>query len=280
MSGNVRLKIGEFAKVAAVSVSALRYYDAVGLLRPADTDRWTGYRYYALDQLPALYRILALKDLGLSLDEIRELMGEELPPDQIRGMLRLKRAELREQAADLQERLARVETRLLQIEMEGKMSQYDVIVKRVEPIRAAVLNDTVPNMEVVNATFDRLFDEVLGHVYSHGGTLDGPALDLWYDGPMDTPENMRVAAAAPTHSNIPASDRVKIEDLPGVDQMACVVHSGPFATLGQAYSALFTWISENGYRIAGPSREVYLQYERGGDQNNYVTELQAPVEKA
>jgi DNA-binding transcriptional MerR regulator/predicted transcriptional regulator YdeE len=276
----MQLKIGEFAKAGMISVSALRYYDEVGLLKPVEMDPWTGYRYYSLDQLPTLYRILALKDLGLSLDQIRRLMGDELPVEQIRGMLRLKQAELKEQATELAERLNRVETRLLQIEMEGKMPNYEVIVKRVEPVRAAVLYDTVPNMDVVNPTFDKLFDEVLAYVSSNGGAMDGPALDLWYDMPMDTPENMRVAVAAPTHSSLPANDRIKVEELPAVDQMASVVHSGPFATLGQAYGALFTWINDNGYRPAGPTREVYLQYERGGDQNNYVTELQLPVEKA
>ena len=276
----MRLKIGEFAKAGMLSVSALRYYDEVGLLKPVELDPWSGYRYYALDQLPVLYRILALKDLGLSLEQIRTLMGDELPVEQIRGMLRLKQAELKEQASELAERLNRVETRLLQIEMEGKMPRYDVILKKVEPVRAAVLYATIPNMDVVNTTFDKFFDEVLGHVHSNGGAVDGPPLDLWYDTPMDTPENMRVAAAVPTHSNLPTTNRIKVEELPAVDQMASVVHSGPFATLGQAYGALFTWINDNGYRPAGPTREVYLQYERGGDQNNYVTELQLPVEKA
>jgi effector-binding domain-containing protein len=263
-----------------VSVSALRYYDEMRLLKPADIDRWTGYRYYSLDQLPMLHRILALKDLGLSLDQIQQLIGEELPAEQIRGMLRLKRAELKEQARDIEDRLARVETRLLQIEMEGKMPDYDVVLKRVEPLRAAVINDTIPNMEVVNATFNRLFDEVLDYVNSHGATPSGAPLDLWYDTVMDQPENMRVAVAVPIQSDIEGNGRVKIDTIPGAEQMASVIHAGPFATLSQAYGAAFGWINDNGYRIAGPTREIYLQYERGGDQNKYVTELQFPLEKA
>src|SRR5947209_7669990 len=121
---SMRVKIGDFARLGMISVSALRYYNEVGLLKPAEVDNWTGYRYYALDQLPALHRILALKDLGLSLEQIKQLMGEELPAEQIRGMLRLKHAELQDQAREIQERLARVEARIQQIEMEGKMSEY------------------------------------------------------------------------------------------------------------------------------------------------------------
>src|SRR3954470_13796017 len=139
----MRLKIGEFARIGQVSVSAMRYYDEVGLLRPVEVDRWTGYRYYAFDQLGMLNRLLALKDLGLSLEQIRQLLGEELPGEQIKGMLRLKRAELQAQAQEINERLARVEARIEQIEMEGKMPDYEVIVKRVEPVRVALLRDVV-----------------------------------------------------------------------------------------------------------------------------------------
>lgn len=59
-------KIGEFSKLSQVSVKALRYYDELGLLKPASVDRFTAYRYYSADQRPRLNRILALKDLGIA----------------------------------------------------------------------------------------------------------------------------------------------------------------------------------------------------------------------
>jgi effector-binding domain-containing protein len=275
----MRLRIGEFAKVGFVSVSALRYYDEVGLLKPAHVDNWTGYRFYDLDQIAALNRILALKDLGLSLEQIREMMGEELPAEQIRGMLRLKRAELEAQDTEIRERLARIEARLQQIDMEGKMPEYDVILKKVEPMKVAVVHDTIPNPEQVSVTFNRLFDEVIGHVERQGGVMSGPALDLWYDGMSEDSVDMKVAAALPIGNDISESERVKVEHLPGVEQMAGTVHRGSFATVGQAYGALIQWIQENGYRIAGPSRELYLQFDRTGDPNQYITEIQFPVEK-
>ncbi len=89
------LKIGDFAKLTRLSVQTLRYYDDLGLLKPVEVDRYTGYRYYTYDQLPRLNRILALKDLGLSLEQVGRLLAEDLPAAELRGMLRLKRAELR-----------------------------------------------------------------------------------------------------------------------------------------------------------------------------------------
>ena len=87
-------RIGEFSKICRVPVSALRYYSDLGLLPPVETDPASGYRYYSAAQLPRLNRILALKDLGLSLDEIGAILNEELVLEELRGMLRLKRAEI------------------------------------------------------------------------------------------------------------------------------------------------------------------------------------------
>jgi DNA-binding transcriptional MerR regulator len=91
-------KISDFSRLCRLSVKALRYYDELGLLKPAQIDRFTGYRYYSIDQLPRLNRILALKDLGLSLEQIGGLLDSGLSPDQLRGMLKLKRAKLQQQS--------------------------------------------------------------------------------------------------------------------------------------------------------------------------------------
>jgi DNA-binding transcriptional MerR regulator len=69
------LKIGDFSRLSLASVKALRYYDELGLLRPARVDELTGYRYYSASQLTRLNRILVLKDLGLSLQQIALLQG-------------------------------------------------------------------------------------------------------------------------------------------------------------------------------------------------------------
>ena len=66
-------RIGEFSKIAQVPASLLRYYDDIGLFRPIDCDRDSGYRYYSVEQLTQLNRILALKDLGLSLEQVKHL---------------------------------------------------------------------------------------------------------------------------------------------------------------------------------------------------------------
>src|SRR5262245_65829749 len=120
------LRIGDFSKLAQVPVPTLRYYDRLGLLKPAQVDKFTDYRYYTVEQLPRLNRILALKDLGFSLEQIERLLDEDLSLEQLRGMLKMKQAEVEQHLAEEHERLARIAARLRQIEREGSMTNYDV----------------------------------------------------------------------------------------------------------------------------------------------------------
>src|SRR5688572_24507352 len=113
------LKIGEFSRLSQVTVKTLRYYDEIGLVKPSEIDRFTDYRYYSLDQLPRIHTIMALKELGLSLGQIAELLNDNLTTEQIRGMFRLKQAEVKQRVREEQERLAQIEFRLRQIELEG-----------------------------------------------------------------------------------------------------------------------------------------------------------------
>ena len=272
-------KISDFSKLSRVSVKALRYYDELGLLKPAQIDRFTNYRYYSIDQLPRLNRTLrvALKDLGLSLEQIARLLDKELPPDQLRGMLMLKQAELQQQADELQERLARVEARLRQIEQEGKMPAYDVIVKKVEPQWIASVRGVVPTPPEQGP----LWGELGAYLGRHKVTTPGPCFTLYHD-PEYKERDWDLEVCEPLGAVIPGSERVRVYELPGVETMACTIHHGPFVTIGEAYEAISKWLAANGYRITGPCREVYLRTAQNGSQTdpNTLTEIQFPVEKA
>ncbi len=273
-------KIGDFARLTRLSVKTLRYYDEIGLLPAAEIDRFTSYRYYTAAQLPRLNRILALRDLGLSLDQIGVLLTTDLPPAAIQGMLRLKQAELQATVTEGQTRLARVAARIAQIEQEGTiMTAYEVIVKPVAAQRVAERHGVIPNDSVVSPTFNRLFDEACAYIEQHGGRFTGPGIAVWYDSYDGQAHDMHVAAAMPTDSPLAGDDSVQVHDLPA-GQMACTVHHGAFDSLGAAYDAITRWIAANGYRIAGPNREVYVAYERDGAPAAYVTEIQFPVEQA
>ena len=267
-------RIGDFARLAQVSTRALRFYDRLDLLKPAVVDSFTDYRYYTIDQLPRLNRILALKDLGFSLEQIRRLLTEELSAGQLRGMLRLKRAEAEQQVREAQERLARVEARLRLIEQEDVMSNYEIVIKKVEPQWVASVRGIIPTYQDAG----RLFNELYAYLGQLGaGGLSGA---IWHDEEYKD-RDVDAEVIAYLKSRVSESGRVKVYELPAAT-MASVVHNGAYNKFNQAYNALTKWIEANGYKIVGPSRELYLYSTQPVTQDNetYVSEIQFPVEKA
>src|SRR4051794_18353644 len=108
--------IGDFANLGRVSVRMLRHYDTIGLLRPAAVDPASGYRFYNADQLRRLNRVIALKDLGFTLQQVTAILDDKVDVAELRGMLRLRRAQLEAQIVADAARLTGVEARLRMIE--------------------------------------------------------------------------------------------------------------------------------------------------------------------
>lgn len=141
------LKIGEFSKIAQVSVKTLRYYDRMGLLKPAHIDRYSGYRYYSLEQLVRLNRILALKDLDFTLEQISELLQVGLSSEVVQAMLTNKAKELRDRISDEHARLLRVQNRLKSIQEPNLQSQSPVVLKTAADQRVATIRQVLPKMD-------------------------------------------------------------------------------------------------------------------------------------
>ena len=277
------IKIGEFSKLVQIPVATLRYYDQIGLLKPVEVDRFTGYRYYSASQLPRLHRIIALKGLGFSLEQIATALAENLTAQQMRGMLRLRHAQISEQIEDMQNQLIDVEGRLQQIEREDELSTYDILLKQVEPQLVASVRTILPYHGAVGQLFGEVYAEIGAHVHealgAHPGE-GGQTLVLWYD--MEFKEtDVDGAAAFFLRCPVPDSGRMRCHELPAAT-MAATVHHGSYNTINLGHEAILRWIEANGYRIVGADREVYLYNAMPIRRDNptYVTEIQYPVEKA
>jgi DNA-binding transcriptional MerR regulator len=271
------IKIGDFARLSQVSVVTLRYYDEMDLLKPVKVDTFTGYRFYAADQLPRLNRILALKDLGFSLEQIKLMLADGLTPEQLRSMLTIQRQEVEKRLAGEQERLSRIEARLRQIELEDKMPTYDVVVKNTPAMLVASRRITVPTNDQVPQYLDEAYMDVYGYVHEQGVKQTGPHFTLWHS-PSDVYENEDVEAIVPIDRLLKGTERVKVYELPST-QVAAVVHQGSFEDFQQGHAAILEWIDANGYKIAGPYREIYIKHDRA-ELSDSTTEVQFAVEKA
>jgi DNA-binding transcriptional MerR regulator len=197
-------KIGDFSKLSRVSVKTLRYYDEIGLLKPHGIDRFTRYRFYSLEQLPVLYRILALKELGFSLDQVARLLEGDLTPDQLRKMLQKRQAEIEQDLAAAQDQLAQVQARLRQIEQDGCLPHYEVLLKQVDAQIVAAVDGLLPGYDQAEAVFNRLFTHLFAWLERHELKPAGPPLALYHEA-VYPEEGTRLEAAAPLARQIPGN---------------------------------------------------------------------------
>ncbi|WP_427015619.1 MerR family transcriptional regulator [Pseudarthrobacter sp. P1] len=270
--------IGDFARAGRVSVRMLRHYDAIGLLEPAHVAD-NGYRFYTAAQLERLNRIVALKDLGFTLEAVGALLDKRLGAAELRGMLHLRREELRQQISADSARLAQVEARLRIIESEGVMPETAVTIKSLPALHLAELTGTAAGFEptAIGPVIQPLYRELMRRLDSAGATLAGPAV-AWYEQLDDG--TVLVHAGAQVGAETVSDGVFTLVDLPAVGQAATLIHRGPMDRVMPSVQALAGWIDAHGYASAGNSREYYLDYAMNDDPDSWVTELQEPVARA
>lgn len=152
------------------------------------------------------------------------------------------------------------------------MAGYEVKIKSVKPFLVASRRESIPDYGAIGSAMNRMYNEVVSYIGEQNGNIAGPGITIWH-GSLDA------EAALPIDKPLADGDHVRVRELPG-DEMACLVHHGPFEGFRSAYEAVRQWIRENGYRITGPSREVYVHFTPDGNSKDFVTEIQFPVAKA
>jgi DNA-binding transcriptional MerR regulator len=276
-------RIGEFSQIARVTIDTLRHYDALGLLKPVKVDPFTGYRDYSARQLQSLNRILALKEIGFSLEEIARILRDQPTHEELRGMLKaqLVRAEQDIEAARL--RHERILTRLNTINLEEAMPDYEVSLKSVEQKSIASIREVVPTIEQMPERCSWMFDTIERWIRSNGLPV-GPALTMYYNEGfirenIDT-ECAFILPGGAIHTAAPV-EPVALRQMDAAPLMASTIVTDDFyrkaGALLPAYNALARWIEENGCQIAGLPRELFYGSVLHGD---LTAEVQFPVEKA
>lgn len=276
------LKIGDFSRVAHVTVKALRHYGRIGLLNPAWVDRFSGYRYYSFDQLPRVNRILALKEMGFTLEQIGELLDRDLDMDELRSILRQKRLEVEERLLTEQARLVQVETRLEQIEQSGGLGGYEVVLKSIPKLPVVSARQVIADLSQVEHRSIQMRRELIASLRMHGLRPTGQWVHITHNAEYAEHNiDLQVAVIVDqlAYSGRPVLQK-QIGFLPAAAHMACVVHSGPAWGLSAANAALYTWIQANGFHQGAPLREVCHADPEIDDARCELIELQMPVEKA
>jgi DNA-binding transcriptional MerR regulator len=276
--------IGEFAALGRVSVRMLRHYDAIGLLRPARVDPATGYRHYTAAQLSLLNRVLALKDLGLTLQQVQSVVDDKVDVGELRGMLRLRRAQLAAQVDADTARLARVDARLRMIEEEGHVDTAEVVLKPLPAVLVAELSATATSYDdpaSIGENLTPLYPRLMELMAAAGVPMTGSPLAYYRPAPRGPgDETITVHAAFPIAGRPAGTPGFDVVELPAVEHAATMLHHGPMSEAFRTGQTIANWIDANGYRAVGPgfAREVYLDCPPG-ELDAWVTDLQVPVSR-
>ena len=272
---SIMYTIGAFAGLARVSVRMLRHYDAIGLLEPASVDPRTGYRFYSIEQLPWLLRIVELRELGVGLERILAL-GDAVDPDAgLRTVLDERRRELAASVADDRARIDRIDRRLSALE---GTTMSDVRYQQVDPITVYAATAEAPGMGPENVTpvIGPLMERLDAALLAAGRPLLEPGI-FWYESMDD--ERVEVHASYVAEPEPVAGAGYEVVNLPGFPTAAMLEHHGDMTGIGESWSRLMETLVADGFRVVGPAREVYLNADGHEPGPDWVTELQVPVER-
>lgn len=278
-------KIGDFSQIGQVSVRMLRHYDKLDLLKPGHIDAWTGYRYYTLDQLPRLHQILALRDLGLSLEQVGDLLDDPQTDERLYEMLQTKQQAIEQQLAEEQARLARVAARLRQIEQVHEPVPYNVALKSWPAQQIIASREVVPHVSQMGEVRDRMLRQLYGALaeynISPGMELAIYHLQAYTEEGIDMSLAVEIAAG----TRLPESETtLKNYSLPQTSLAASIVYHGNMWNIPDVVANLYRWLGLNGYTSAGAYRELHLfgrelELFAVDPPPDAVIEILVPVEK-
>jgi DNA-binding transcriptional MerR regulator len=265
------LRIGDFARLAGVSVRALRHYEAKGLLAPAHVDEATGYRHYRYEQLASLDRVLALRDLGFPLADVGALLAASADVDALLARLRRQKERLGSDLERQTARLRKLEAIERAIAADPSAPELGVRVRAIADVRVLSLRG--------RGAAGELFEEA--EARAGRDRVDASPFLLFHGG-------RDVEACVPVRASC-RDARVRV--VPGAPLAGSIVYRGGYERTAELRARMVRWLRRSGLRVAGPVREVYHRF--GADQRGYtlpakrlaraaaefVTELQVPAEE-
>lgn len=269
------LKIGEFSKLSRVSVRMLRHYDEIGLLKPAETDRFTDYRYYREDQLPTVCRITALKDMGFSLADIVRILDVYDDKEKLAGYFADRERELKRLSQETEYKLTLLDAARKRLRKEESMN-YSVTIKTIPVRYAATVHTTIPHYENEGMVWNTLVSET-----AHMKLAEtDPCLCAvtFLDGEYKE-KDVEVMAWKTVKGSYPDTEHVKFMTLPEVTVASCTFKGG-YNLITEVYAAVVVWLDANGYESDGPMFNIYhISPHETQNPDEFVTEVCYPVKK-
>lgn len=264
------LQIGEFSNVCQVSVKTLHHYDKIGLLVPAEVDRFTGYRYYKTEQIDTMNYIKRLKRYGFSLEEIQHLIISDRR--ELADALQKQKKKLGQRQQEMTIILNELQTHISIFERTGDIMTYQkgyTIEIKNSPAMNVLASRAVMSVEEFGKYYGTLFERVPKERVTPTG-LNGAR---YYDKEFNR-------ESSDIEVFIGVKEKEKADVVMEPCECAMTVHHGGYSTLSEAYGAVVSWIIENGYEIAGAPFDLYIKTQFDSlPPQEWETEVYFPIRK-
>lgn len=274
-------QIGEFSRLVRVSPRMLRHYEKCGLIYPAKVESASGYRLYSAAQIALLGRIVLLRDMGFSIDEI----GDVLPHFDDAGYMR-QALEAREKgilgAIDSEREklkaLGRIREIIINKENLDMNDKHEVILKELPPVKVLSLRETIPTYADEGMLWQKM-GKFMAQNRMACPEIEESGYSIYHDADYKETD-VDVEIAVPIESPVDSRDGFVYKELAAVPLSATLRFDGPYEGASAATEKLAKWVEQNGYSFAGTLRGCAIRTSNDqSDPNNYLTELQVPVTK-
>ena len=263
------LKIGEISKLSLTTVKALRYYEKEGLLVPAYVDNETGYRFYETHQLEVLSKIKFLRQIGMSIEEIKDILNGA----QLKGFLVSKRQHLEKQMLETSYQL-----KIINYMLEENHMKYQAVIKKLPATIVYFEERRLKDYsEIVNLILESA-EECLRLNPGLECTKPDYCFCEYLDGEYKERDILTRYSQSVVRKGV-GNDRIQFKCLEEVEAI-CIYHKGSYLKIGDAYAFILKFAKENGYEMCGFMREVYIDGIWNKDsEEDYLTEIQMPIKK-
>lgn len=265
------IPIGRFSKISRLSVSSLRYYDELGLLRPAHVDPDSSYRYYLLSQVRTAETIRLLRALDMPLEDVQHFLTEG-DSARARDLLNQHERRMEERIAEGQRILAYL--RRLQGGGGGD-EPPQVQARNLPPQEILAIHARAPET-AVPGTWRELAAELRNYLHRRRELTTQPVGAIFPD-PFHDERAVNMTVFIPSPANACGQGRIVREHLPG-GLSATIRHLGPYTLLHRSYEHLAAWMQRHGHEASGAPREVYLiGPAESADPHSYETDVIWPI---
>jgi len=269
-------KIGEFSKLTQVSIRMLRYYDEIGILKPANIDLFTGYRMYSAEQISVLQKVILLRDTKFSTAEIKEIIlgHKEL---NIVDELQKKKMQINKGIDIEKQRIEKINNAINEIGKKNFEIHCSISFKKVDKILMLSTRDIIPTYFHEKVLWNRLCDFINKEKISIKQDMYNNV--AMYHDIEHKDENVDVEVGIIVDKLGENKDKFIYREIEEVEKMAYAMVYGKYENLAKVYEMLAYYLeSYNEQMEESPSRQIcHIGENDTNNPDEYLTEIQIPL---